>query len=300
MSRRKGFTLIELLVVISIIAILAAILFPVLSQAREKGRMTFCKNNLKQIGTAYRMYMSDYDERLPWGCGFGDGSWSWSCASLAFDNCWPGWISNQLRPYDGSAEIYTCPSRKGAGGWVDPRNNANMPTPYDPDSVDATNSEHTKGGTLACSASEWGASGTANGEGITYAYNEIPIGRGADRGGLPESKFGGLSNNVVILWDSAFTWIDGVQWIVDRDLCAWYGTLPTTRASQCVNRGRDNDRTLTTWHLGKGNFLYLDGHVTTKSWDNLRWGNILPVEPGHADFDLPLNVQPATGMWATF
>ena len=55
-SRVPGFTLIELLVVISIIAILAAILFPVFAQAREKARQTACRANLRQIGAAVQMY----------------------------------------------------------------------------------------------------------------------------------------------------------------------------------------------------------------------------------------------------
>jgi len=65
---RKGasaFTLIELLVVIAIIAILAAILFPVFAQAREKARQAACVSNLKQLGLATMMYMSDYDGMLP-------------------------------------------------------------------------------------------------------------------------------------------------------------------------------------------------------------------------------------------
>src|ERR1041385_5074124 len=62
---RHGFTLIELLVVIAIIAILAAILFPVFAQVREKARQTTCSSNLKQIGTAFAMYVQDYDGRRP-------------------------------------------------------------------------------------------------------------------------------------------------------------------------------------------------------------------------------------------
>ena len=62
---RKGFTLIELLVVIAIIAILAAILFPVFAQAREKARQASCLSNMKQMGTAFMLYIDDYDETYP-------------------------------------------------------------------------------------------------------------------------------------------------------------------------------------------------------------------------------------------
>ncbi len=62
---RRGFTLIELLVVIAIIAILAAILFPVFAQARDQARKATCQSNLKQFGSAFAMYASDYDGLFP-------------------------------------------------------------------------------------------------------------------------------------------------------------------------------------------------------------------------------------------
>ena len=64
---QKGFTLIELLGIIATIAILAAILFPVFSHARENARRTAYPSNMNQLGLGLIQYSQDFDERYPRG-----------------------------------------------------------------------------------------------------------------------------------------------------------------------------------------------------------------------------------------
>ena len=81
---RNSFTLVELLVVVAIIAVLAAMLLPALSSAREKARRASCTTNLRQVGTALEGYLGDYSGYLPSGHAWNGGPElrSWSQADL--------------------------------------------------------------------------------------------------------------------------------------------------------------------------------------------------------------------------
>ena len=70
---REGFTLIELLVVIAIIAILAAVLLPVLEAAQKKAQETYCLNNMKELGTGFVLYLGDNNDIMPSDASHGAG-----------------------------------------------------------------------------------------------------------------------------------------------------------------------------------------------------------------------------------
>ncbi len=105
-GRGHGFTLIELLVVIAIIAILAAMLLPALSRAREQARSASCMNNLRQVGIVYQMYASDHNGLAPVGTYFDIdccGGWTVHEPGLNFAHQ-AGYIDTAGR------NVYVCPS----------------------------------------------------------------------------------------------------------------------------------------------------------------------------------------------
>lgn len=105
---RAAFTLIELLVVIAIISILAAILFPVFAQAREKGRAITCLSNQRQLGMGLAQYVQDYDETFPMGQYFYKGEqFIWSDAIYPYTKAGEKFANGHVANHTG---IYDCPS----------------------------------------------------------------------------------------------------------------------------------------------------------------------------------------------
>lgn len=111
LSARRGFTLIELLVVIAIIAILIALLLPAVQQAREAGRRTQCKNNLKQIALAAHNFHDVFNQFpsaniMEWRTDIGAELGGGGASGLTFDNT-PGiGVLAQMLPMIEQKNIY--------------------------------------------------------------------------------------------------------------------------------------------------------------------------------------------------
>jgi prepilin-type N-terminal cleavage/methylation domain-containing protein/prepilin-type processing-associated H-X9-DG protein len=125
MRKTKGFTFIELLVVIAIIALLIALLVPVLGRARELGHRTVCLNNLKQLTLAWLAYANEYDSKIVDGTPFHAYNVEtrltlrgWVGTAFAFPESRSAVIENPdkgaLWPWVQDIDVYRCPrGRKG-------------------------------------------------------------------------------------------------------------------------------------------------------------------------------------------
>ena len=139
-----GFTLIELLVVIAVIALLIAILIPVLDRAREMGQRAVCLSNLRQLTTAWTLYADDNERRLPMAACSVTGksgnrilqSWAGSAFSAGSSSDRSAVLENPdkgaLWPYVGNVDIYHCARSFQDGDDVTGRNLSGRPVEKKP------------------------------------------------------------------------------------------------------------------------------------------------------------------------
>lgn len=232
--RRSAFTLIELLVVIAIIAILAAILFPVFAQARDKARQAMCQSNLKQLGTAFAMYATDYDGVFP------------SPGGTFQAYTWPGGRTIQ------SAWLLSSGTGLGqdiGGIWpyVKQRGNAGLSNVYScPKALPGPDNAYSPGQNYVMNDYLRGCHpGEAN-----YNSRDAICGyRWAD--GINPDTMRNQPGQVILLYESAQ---NATYKNVNRNGSPFFNTGPSATPPLCVGMPQN-------YHARKSNFLFCDTHV---------------------------------------
>ncbi|MBR2910465.1 MAG: prepilin-type N-terminal cleavage/methylation domain-containing protein, partial [Lentisphaeria bacterium] len=224
---QSAFTLIELLVVIAIIAILAAMLMPALSQARDKAKDSTCQNNLKQFGGIENMYEGDFKVKIP-------TLMNYEKAGGGNDSSRRMWAGNPAyRSY------LSLPDRNDGTLW--PRNIACPKSPYFKIYSDKTSDIYLSYGRIVRYSSEIGA------------YNDYSLLGFFKKVTKPSEKFligdfSGQSMHLNRAWPS--------RWLtVTKARVCEGGQMPASETSYFS--------AVRYTHSNKANMLFFDGHVGT-------------------------------------
>ncbi len=230
---RPAFTLVEMLIVISIIGLLAAILFPVFAKVRESGRRASCLSNLKQLGLAFTQYTQDYGGRFP---GSGDTYQALASDPSCFASTCNGWQAGRAHWVSGVPSQFLAdpsppfaPRRTGSViNHADVENGALFPY------VKSDTSYY-------CPSDTYGSD-----KKLSYSMNcALTL--------LSQTRIRTPADIVLLVDEQGAN--DGYFWAAN----AHASGTPSSNISS-VSTGTSTDQ-LTTRHNGGGNLLYVDGHV---------------------------------------
>lgn len=245
--KRRAFTLIELLIVIAIVSLLAAILFPIFGQAREKARQTQCLSSVRQIALATLAYTQDYDERLPGAYSAEDGTQAGNAAATPGEPC---------RLPDGSLTR----SRGVVGGWTYFCEYSRWTrTVYDP--AQGTLAPYTRSAALFRCASD------ASGQGNAYGINRCLLTRSV----TPDRLNPGIGLAAFRAPASTVLFAEGAENYTHRG--SDDGLL--NMGASTDPDARTGNPEISARHAGGSCFAFADGHA--------RWLNPAQIPPALID-----------------
>ena len=239
---KQKFTLIELLVVIAIIAILASILMPALSQARERSKTSSCANSLKQLGIGFASYLDGQDDWYPWHprySGNQDGTLAWR-GQLGETKCAPFRYNKGNWAY---TDVLRCPShdyRTLSGGQKVGIRSYDYQGTYVANNVQA----------------DWTGFGLGKADANTTGCKSvrIPIPSSfvvlAEKRRAQDTKFAKFTDHYFDRYASFHSNANPI--------------VPSDEYSRMIDLSAHNDR---------ANYLLADGHVVNWAFNEVRWGN---------------------------